>query len=101
MRSSNHGANKSPPQGIYLADMSSKSAQYCRSGMSGGTGLLLLCEAELGSPMYEIPSGDSMAEEQAKKHNCIATLGVGRTAPQGWMDGEGIHESLKGVSVVS
>lgn len=90
-----------PTQGIYLADMSSKSAQYCRSGMSGGTGLLLLCEAELGSPMYEIPSGDFMAEEHAKKHNCIATLGVGRTAPQGWMDGEGIHESLKGISVVS
>lgn len=69
--------------------------------MSGGTGLLLLCEAELGNPMYEIPNGDFMAEEQAKKHNCISTLGVGRTAPQGWMDGEVIHEILKGVSVVS
>ena len=89
------------PKGIYLADMSSKSAQYCRSGMSGGTGLLLLCEAELGSPMYEIPDGDFMAEEHAKKHNCISTLGVGRTAPQGWMDGEVIHESLKGVTLVS
>ena len=88
-------------QGIYLADMSSKSAQYCRSGMSGGTGLLLLCEAELGNPMYEIPNGDFMAEEQAKKHNCISTLGVGSTAPQGWMDGEVIHKSLEGVSVVS
>lgn len=69
--------------------------------MSGGTGLLLLCEAELGRPMYEIPTGDFNAEEQAKKHNCISTLGVGRTAPQGWMDGESVHESLKGVRVVS
>ena len=88
-------------QGVYLADVSSKSAQYCSSGMSGGTGLLLLCEAELGKPMYEIPTGDSNAEEQAKKHNCISTLGVGRTAPQGWVDGSFIHDSLKGVSMVS
>ena len=44
-------------KGVYLADISSKSAQYCQPGMSGGTGLLLLCEAELGKPMYEIPTG--------------------------------------------
>ena len=88
-------------KGVYLADMSSKSAQYCRSGMSGGTGLLLLCEAELGRPVYEIPTGDFNAEEEAKKHNCISTLGVGRTAPQGWMDGANVHENLKGVRVVS
>ncbi len=88
-------------KGVYMADISSKSAQYCMAGMSGGTGLLLLCEAELGKPMYEIPTGDSNAEEQAKKHHCISTLGVGRTAPQGWIDGEFVHESLKGVSLVS
>lgn len=88
-------------KGVYLADISSKSAQYCAPGMSGNTGLLLLIEAELGNPMYEIPTGDSMAEEQAKKHNCISTLGVGRTAPQGWMDAGIIHESLKGVTMVS
>lgn len=31
-------------KGIYLADMSSKSANYCCSYISGGTALLLLCE---------------------------------------------------------
>ena len=67
--------------------------------MSGGTGLLLLCEAELGKPMYEIPTGDSSAQEKAKEHGAIATLGVGRTAPQGWTDGEFIHEDLKGVTL--
>ncbi len=67
--------------------------------MSGGTGLLLLCEAELGKPMYEIPTGDSSAQEKAKQHGAIATLGVGRTAPQGWTDGEFIHEDLKGVAL--
>lgn len=41
-------------KGVYMADMSSKSANYCLSSMSGGTGLLLLCEAELGNPMYEV-----------------------------------------------
>ena len=69
--------------------------------MSGGTGLLLLCEAELGKPMYEIPTGDSGAREQAEKRGCKSTLGVGRTAPQGWTDAGIIHDSLKGVQIVS
>lgn len=84
-----------------MADISSKSANYCQPGMSGNTGLLLLCEAELGKTMYEIPTGNSMAEEECKKKGCISTLGVGRTAPQGWTDGGFIHESLKGVRLVS
>lgn len=67
--------------------------------MSGNTGLLLLCEAELGKPMYEIPTGDSGAQEKAKQHGAVSTLGVGRTAPQGWTDGEFIREDLKGVSL--
>ena len=88
-------------KGVYLADISSKSAQYCVPGMSGGTGLLLLIEAELGKPMYEIPTGNSMAEDEARKHGAISTLGVGRTAPQGWTDAKIIHENLKGVQIVS
>ena len=68
--------------------------------MSGGTGLLLLCEVELGKPMYEIPTGNSNAEAEAKKHNAISTLGVGKTAPQGWTDGSIIHDDLKGVQIV-
>ena len=68
--------------------------------MSGSTGLLLLIEAELGKPMYEIPTGDPGAQEQAKKHGSYSTLGVGRTAPQGWTDGGFIHDNLKGVQLV-
>ncbi|KAL8900699.1 MAG: hypothetical protein Q9207_005566, partial [Kuettlingeria erythrocarpa] len=86
-------------KGVYLADISSKSAQYCQPGMSGNTGLLLLVEAELGAPMYEIPTGDYNAQEQAKKQNCISTLGVGRTAPQGWMDADGVNDNLQGVTM--
>lgn len=88
-------------KGVYMADISSKSANYCMAGMSGGHGLLLLCEAELGNPMYEIPTGNSNAEEECKKKNCIATLGVGRTIPQVWKDAGSVHESLKGVKMVS
>lgn len=87
-------------KGVYMADVSSKSANYCQSGMSGGTGILLLVEAELGKPMYEISTGDSNAEAEAKKHNAISTLGVGKTAPQGWTDGSIIHDKLSGVQLV-
>lgn len=88
-------------KGIYLADISSKSAGYCMSSMSGGVGLLLLVEAELSNPMYEIPTGDSNAQEEAKKHNCIATKGVGRTVPLKWKDAGVINDALEGVQMVS
>ncbi len=84
-------------KGVYLADVSSKSANYCNPGMSGNIGCLLLCEVELARPLYEIPTGNSNAQQEAEKHNCISTLGVGRTVPQGWKDAECVHESLKGV----
>lgn len=83
-----------------MADISTKSANYCAPYLSGGHGLLLLCEAELGSPMHELLGGDSNAGEDAIKKGCIATHGLGRTIPQGWVDAECVHESLKGVMMV-
>lgn len=50
--------------------------------------------------MYEIPTGNSNAQQEAEKLGAKSTLGVGRTAPQGWMDGGSVHESLKGVQMV-
>lgn len=88
-------------KGIYLADCSSKSANYCMSSMSGGVGILLLVEAELSNPMYEIDTGDSNAEEMARKHNCIATKGVGKEVPEAWKDAGVISEELEGVMMVS
>ena len=88
-------------KGVYLADCSSKSANYCMSSMSGGTGVLLLVEAELSRPLYEIGTGDSNAEEAAKKKNCIATKGVGQEVPLKFKDAGCVHESLKGVQMVS
>jgi poly [ADP-ribose] polymerase len=88
-------------KGVYLADVSTKSANYCNPSMSGNVGLLLLCEVELSRPMYEIPTGNSNAQQEAERHNCISTMGVGRTVPQAWKDAGCVHESLKGVLMVS
>ncbi|KAI1750595.1 PARP-domain-containing protein [Xylaria castorea] len=84
-------------KGVYLADLSSKSANYCVSSLSGDVGLLMLVEAEVSNPMYEITSGDSGAAEKAKEKNCIATKGVGRTGPAKWKDASCVNKQLKGV----
>lgn len=88
-------------KGIYLADLSSKSANYCVASASGGVGLLLLVEAELSNPMYEIDSGDHNAGDLAKEHNCIATKGIGRTGYKKWKDAGAVNKALEGVKMVS
>lgn len=88
-------------KGVYLADISSKSANYCAPSISGNVGLLLLCEAELGEPMLELQGADSNAVIIAKANGCIATWGQGTTAPKGWKDASCVHEELEGVKMVS
>ena len=87
-------------KGVYLADMSSKSAGYCQFPQSGGVGLLLLCEAELGKPMLELLNADYDAGENAKKQGCHATWGKGMTGPVGWKDAGCVNENLKGIQMV-
>lgn len=87
-------------KGIYLADMSSKSAGYCASSISNGHALLLLCEAELGDPMQELTGASYNAGETAKKNNQLSTWGKGRTGPSKWMDAGEAHPSLKGIQMV-
>lgn len=70
------------------------------AGLTGGTGILLLVEAEMSRPMYEIDTGDYNAQAEAKKHNCVATKGIGQEVPLKFKDGSSIHPSLKGVLVV-
>ncbi|KAK4565371.1 hypothetical protein LTR86_003988 [Recurvomyces mirabilis] len=84
-------------KGLYLADMSSKSANYCYACSSGDYGLLLLCEAELGSPMLVLQSGDSNAGSIAKSKGHYSTWGQGKMAPKGWKDAKCVHPSLEGV----
>lgn len=85
--------------------MSSKSANYCYASTSGGTGLLLLCEALLqkpgGKPMLELDvgfQGDPAA--QAKQVGAIATWGKGMTGPVAWKDASGLRSDLAGVKMV-
>jgi len=88
-------------KGIYLADMSSKSANYCYSYMSDGTALLLLCEAELGDPMQELTNACSNAASTAKAKGMHSTWGLGNTGPLKWKDASCVHPNLSGVSMVS
>ncbi|MCJ1453687.1 hypothetical protein MMC28_004035 [Mycoblastus sanguinarius] len=84
-------------KGVYLADISSKSGNYCHPSTSGNTGLLLLCEAELGKPMLELENGNSNAAAMAKAQGSIATWGKGATGPVGWKDASCVNENLAGV----
>jgi poly [ADP-ribose] polymerase len=88
-------------KGVYLADISSKSANYCCSGLTGNVGLLLLCEAELGDPMLELVHSDYNAETNARAANAIATHGLGSSIPAKWKDAGCVHRSLKGVQMAS
>lgn len=84
-------------KGVYFADMSSKSASYCWSSSSGNKGLLLLCDVELGDPMYEQNSANYQAAAASKDAGSLATLGCGQTVPAGWKDAGCVHPTLQGV----
>ncbi|KAH8432738.1 putative poly(ADP)-ribose polymerase PARP [Aspergillus melleus] len=86
-------------KGVYFADMSTKSAGYCCSYSSANTGLLLLCDVELGDPMLELDNSSYHAGEEAKKAGKIATLGRGSSIPAGWKDAGCVHPDLKGVQM--
>lgn len=88
-------------KGIYLADMSSKSANYCCHYMSDRTALLLLCEAELGDPMQELTDSSYNAATTAKAKGMHSTWGQGNTGPLKWKDASCVHSNLSGVSMVS
>ncbi|KAI9038281.1 putative poly(ADP)-ribose polymerase PARP [Aspergillus affinis] len=86
-------------KGVYFADMSTKSAGYTCSYSSANTGLLLLCDVELGDPMLELDGGSYTAGEEAQKAGKIATLGRGSSVPAGWKDAGCVHPDLKGVQM--
>lgn len=88
-------------KGVYLADMSSKSANYCYAHMSDRTGLLLLCEAELGDPMQELTNATYNAASLAKDKGMHSTWGQGNTGVLKWKDASCVHPNLAGVSMVS
>lgn len=88
-------------KGIYLADMSSKSAGYTSFGQSNNEGLLLLCESELGSPMLQPDTADYNAGERVKEEGVWSTWGRGSMYPGDWIDAGTLGEHLKGIQMVS
>ncbi|KFY13658.1 hypothetical protein V492_03110 [Pseudogymnoascus sp. VKM F-4246] len=84
-------------KGIYLADMSSKSANYCCPYISNGHALLLLCEAELGKPMQELTDASYSACEDAASKGVLSTWGQGMTGPKAWKDANCVNPSLDGI----
>ena len=88
-------------KGIYLADMSTKSAKYCRTSPGNTTGLLLLCEAELGDNMLQLYARDTSASNTVKAKGAYSVQGVGLTDIPAWKDAGCVHPSLAGVKMVS
>jgi poly [ADP-ribose] polymerase len=86
-------------KGVYLADTSSKSANYCHPYNSNNKGLLLLCEVELGELMLELYENDYLAGEKARVTGCVATLGKGTSIPGGWKDASCVYQGLEGVKM--
>ncbi|XP_026060896.1 poly [ADP-ribose] polymerase 2-like isoform X4 [Carassius auratus] len=65
-------------KGVYFADMSSKSANYCFANQKNNQGLLLLSEVALGNS-NELLDADYTADQlPSGKHS---TRGLGQTAP--------------------
>lgn len=85
-------------KGIYLADRASKSAAYCDPWTSGQTGLLLLCETQLGNPAYVRRDHEYNAADSMRKKGLISTKMAENPAnePLKWMDAGVANSELHG-----
>lgn len=85
-------------KGIYLADRASKSAAYCDPWTSGQTGLLLLCETQLGDPAYVRRDHEYNAADSMRKKGLISTKMAENPAnePSKWMDAGVANAELSG-----
>lgn len=79
-------------KGVYFADMSSKSANYCFTSRDNNTGILLLCEVALGNMNEKIHADYYAANLPADKHS---TKGIGRIQP----DPKNVVELEPGVKI--
>jgi poly [ADP-ribose] polymerase len=61
-------------KGVYFADMSSKSGNYCQTTQLRNTGLMLLSEVALGE-MRELKSSDYDAHKLPPGKNSVKGLG--------------------------
>lgn len=66
-------------KGVYFADMSSKSANYCFTTPENNTGILILCEVALGNCNEKMHADYLASNLPDGKHS---TKGVGKNAPR-------------------
>ncbi|KAL7628287.1 hypothetical protein AAE478_002486 [Parahypoxylon ruwenzoriense] len=86
-------------RGIYLADISSKSAIYCYPKTSNGHALILLCEAEIGRCGGPFISPCYTAGQAIKAAGGLSAAAKGRLGMHRWKDAECIHPSLRGIGM--
>jgi len=68
-------------KGVYFADMSSKSANYCFASRSEPHGVMLLSEVALGKQYIRV-GAEYEADKSCRKANADSTWGQGKTAPR-------------------
>jgi poly [ADP-ribose] polymerase len=69
--------------GIYLANASSKSVNYCAAEVSNNIGAMLVCEAALGTPSQRKNADYYINKKTLEKEKCHSTHGLGQSAPSG------------------
>ena len=67
-------------KGVYFADSSSKSANYCFANEEEPDGLLVLCDVKLGN-QYRRLEAQYEAASKCRRKGCDSTWGVGQHAP--------------------
>ena len=67
-------------KGVYFANMSSKSANYCFASSAAPRGVMLLCDVALGK-QYERLASEYEADKSCRKAKADSTWGKGKTAP--------------------
>ena len=67
-------------KGVYFADSSSKSANYCFANKEEPDGLLVLCDVALGNH-YKRLEAQYEAPSKCRRKGCDSTWGVGENAP--------------------
>jgi poly [ADP-ribose] polymerase len=83
-------------EGIYLTDESRKSWEFCYPSLSHGTALLLLCEAQIGDPVYEVRVIYFDAGEDVRQKGLLATVFICWKRWE-WVDAGQVNEQLAGV----
>ena len=64
-------------KGVYFANMSSKSANYCFASRTASKGVMLLCDVALGK-QYTRTSAEYEADKSCRKAKADSTWGQGK-----------------------